>query len=299
METSRKVGIIGLGIMGHAMALNAKKAGFDVTVTNRSLDKASDLTAHGISVVSTPKELAEKVEIIVTMVTDPAAVLAVTSGPGGFLKSDVKGKIFIQTSTIDAKTTQALAVLAADNGMEFLDSPVTGSKKQVEEAQLILLVGGAEAVLKKAEPFLLSVGKTIVHAGEIGQGTALKLCMNLIVAQMTTALCESVALAQIQGLDPKKIFEVLTHSPALSCGYFKIKEQPILNKNFAPAFSLANMLKDVRFIDQVAKEAKLPLPVTQAVRFLMEGALNEGLGGDDLTVISKLLWPKHLSQSGV
>jgi 3-hydroxyisobutyrate dehydrogenase-like beta-hydroxyacid dehydrogenase len=225
------------------------------------------------------------------MVTDPSAVRDVLTGHQGLLRANVAGKTLIQTSTIDEPSTLEFAKEAHAKKMFFLDCPVTGSKKQVEEAALILLAGGDDALIEKWKPLLLSMGKSIVHAGDIGKGTALKLCMNLIVAQMTTALCESVALAKAQNLAPKKIFDVLAQSPALGCGYFKIKEKALLEQQFAPAFSLRNMLKDVRFMDQAGKNHRLPLPVTQAVRFLMEAAVTDGYGDEDLTSVIKVLRP--------
>lgn len=291
------IGVIGLGIMGGAMARNAKKAGFPVFVTNRSAAPRDAAKAAGLDVLSTAREVAEKADAIIVMVTDPAAVKAVLQGPDGVLSAEnLKGKTLIQMSTIDEKSTQEISGLAFSKSMSFLDCPVAGSKKQVEEAQLILLAGGDAALIDQWHDLFSAIGKAVVHAGGVGKGTALKLCMNLIVAQMTSALCESVALAKVQELNPSKIFEVLGHSPALNCGYFKIKEAPLLNETYAPAFSLSNMLKDVRFMDQAAKSKKLNIPVTQAVKYLMEMAVADGHGDEDLTSISMLLKPAAKSQ---
>jgi 3-hydroxyisobutyrate dehydrogenase-like beta-hydroxyacid dehydrogenase len=290
-SNKRKVGVAGLGIMGMAMALNARKAGFDVVVTNRSNNKRKEAADAGLRVVSTPRELADACNVIIVMVTDSDAVSAVLTGESGLFSTSVEGKTLIQMSTIDEASTLMFAKLASQNQMKFLDCPVTGSKAQVTQAQLILLAGGDKSVLDENRDLLMSMGKTIVHAGDIGKGTALKLCMNLIVAQMTTALCESVALARAQGLDPRNVFEVIRNSPAINCGYFQIKEKALLEENFAPAFSLANMLKDVRFIDAAAQQRKLALPVTKAVRVFMEDALSQQLGDEDLISVVKILKP--------
>ena len=290
MSSNKKtIGVAGLGIMGMAMALNVRKAGYDVVVTNRSEKKRQQAEEAGLRVVATPHELAEAADVIIVMVTNPDAVSAVLSGKDGLLSTNVQGKSLIQMSTLDEPSTLAVAKLAQQHQMKFLDCPVTGSKVQATQAQLILLAGGEPHVLEENRELLMAVGKTIVHAGGIGKGTALKLCMNLIVAQMTTALCESVALARVQNVDPIKIFDVIRNSPALNCGYFQIKEKTILEENFAPAFSLSNMLKDVRFMDAAAQEKHLSLPVTQAVRSLMEKAFAEGLGEEDLMSILKTL----------
>lgn len=293
MSTSKpRIGFIGLGIMGAAMARNAARAGFPVTVYNRSRAPLERAKSDGLAVADSPAALAAGVDAIVVMVTGPKAVRDVLLGPAGVFSANVSGKTLIQTSTIDEPSTLEFSREAAKHGVKFLDCPVTGSKKQVDAAELILLAGGEAALLNTWTPLLQSMGKAIVHVGEVGKGTALKLCMNLIVAQMTTALCESVALAKLQGVDPARIFDVISHSPALNCGYFKIKQAALLNNDFSPAFSLDNMLKDVRFMTEAAERDRLALPVIEAVRALMEKAAAEGLGKDDLAGLVRVLKPK-------
>lgn len=288
-----KVGFIGLGIMGLAMAVNAKSKGFDVLGYNRSPKGQARANEKGITLVPSPAELTEKSDIVVIMVTGPNDVRDVITGSQGILESTNRdGKILIQMSTIDEKATLEFSELVESRGMYFLDCPVAGSKKQVEAAELILLAGGDGKVLKKVETLLSSLGKATIHAGPQGKGTALKLCMNLIVAQMTTALCESVALAKVQGIDPRYIFDVIQESPAINSGYFQIKKNNLLDQKFDPAFSLNNMLKDVTFMDEAAKKHKLGLPVNQAVRYLMEATKAEGLGDEDLSSMLKILKPK-------
>ena len=154
---------------------------------------------------------------------------------------------------------------------------------------MILLAGAEEKDLQKIRPLISCMGKTVVHAGPVGAGTALKLCMNLIVAQMTTGLAEAVTLAEATGVHPKNIFDVLRSSPALDCGYFRIKEQAILKQDFSPAFSLANMLKDVRFMTKEASKRGTSLPVTKAVQGLLELASQEGYAHQDLMVLCRVL----------
>ncbi len=288
-----RVGFVGLGIMGAAMARNAARAGFSVTVTNRSAGPLEKARADGLATVASPAGLSAVSDAIIVMVSNPAAVREVLSGPTGVFSSDVKGKTLIQMSTIDEESTRAFAAQAAARGMKFLDCPVAGSKKQVEEAQLILLAGGDAGLLAEWTPLLKSMGKAVVHAGPVGKGTALKLSMNLIVAQMTTALAESVAFARSQDVDPAHIFDVISHSPALNCGYFQIKRAAFLQNAFAPAFSLDNMLKDVRFITDAAAAKNLDLPVSNAVKSVMENAAQAGFGADDLTGLIRALEVKQ------
>jgi 3-hydroxyisobutyrate dehydrogenase-like beta-hydroxyacid dehydrogenase len=287
----KRVGVIGLGIMGGPIAKNIASKDFAVSGFNRS-DKKAWAQSAGVTLCSSPKELAENADIIITMVSDHNAVREVSLGATGFLTSDVKGKIWLQMSTVNPKTTLELANEAQKRGMRFLDAPVTGSKKQVEEAQLIILAGGDEDVVNDCRDVLMATSKAIVDAGDIGKGTLLKLSMNLAVVQMTTAICEAVAFAKNLGVNPEKIFEVISHSPALNCGYYQIKKKPLLEGDFSPAFSVANMLKDVRYMDEAAKTARMGLPVTQAVRFILEAAMAEGLGAEDLTSIVKILGPR-------
>ncbi|OVE76117.1 hypothetical protein BVX98_06460 [bacterium F11] len=292
MSSKPTIGFIGLGIMGMAMAKNTQAKGYPVLVTNRSEGRRKEAKSEGLSVLSTPKEIADQSDAIVIMVTDSSGVQDVLKGPGGILQGEVRNKTVIQMSTIDEPSTLKFSIQAEEAGLYFLDCPVAGSKKQVEAGQLVILAGGDPEILEKWNGPLMAMGKAIVHAGGIGKGTALKLCMNLIVSQMTTALCESVALAKVQKISPEAIFDVIRESPAINCGYFQIKEKPILEDNFKPAFSLENMLKDVRFMDEAAKHHRLALPVTQAVRFLMEAARTEGFGKEDLISIKKVLTPK-------
>jgi 3-hydroxyisobutyrate dehydrogenase-like beta-hydroxyacid dehydrogenase len=288
---SKTVGVIGLGIMGGPIAKNIRAKGFNVIGYNRS-DKSAWAKSADVKLAASPRELAEAAEVIITMVNDHKAVRSVALDANGFLSANVKGKTWLQMSTVDGKSTLAFADEAAKRGMNYLDCPVTGSKKQVEEGQLIILAGGDEQVVNDCRDVFMATSKAIVQAGGIGKGTLLKLSMNLAVVQMTTAICEAVAFAKNLGVEPEKIFEVIGHSPALNCGYYQIKKKPLLEGDFTPAFSVANMLKDVRYIDEAAKAARIPLPVTQAVRFILEAAVTEGLGAEDLTSIVKILRPR-------
>jgi 3-hydroxyisobutyrate dehydrogenase-like beta-hydroxyacid dehydrogenase len=293
MTTLRPVGFIGLGIMGLPMARHLAGAGYPVTVFNRTPEKANAARSFGAQVAATPREAAEGKRYLITMLTNPDAIRSVMKGPQGFLASDTRDMTWIQMSTIDIDSTLEFSKEAERKGWDYLDCPVTGSKKQAEAAQLILEAGGDAKVLKQARPLLARLGKTLVHAGPIGAGTTLKLCMNLIVAQMTTALAESSALAEATGLDPARIFEVLRQSTALDCGYFRIKEDAILKNDFQPAFSLNNMLKDVRFITSEAQKRQLTLPVTVGVRLLLEEASQQGLGNQDVSAVYLALRRHH------
>jgi 3-hydroxyisobutyrate dehydrogenase len=277
--------------MGLPMAKHLCDAGYPVTVFNRSAGRMEAAKAFGAFSAASPRELAERADVLITMLTDPAAVRAVMEGPAGAFAHPNKGLVWIQMSTIDIEATKTFARQAVDHGMIFMECPVTGSKKQVEAAELILLAGGDKKILDYVQPILSRLGKTIIHAGPVGHGTALKLCMNLIVGQMTTALAEAVTLAETTGVQPEHIFQVIKASPALNCGYFAIKEQAFLKRDFSPAFSLDNLAKDVGFMVKEASSRNVSLPVTEAVQRLLEKARTQGLGPQDVSAVYRALAP--------
>ena len=285
MSIPPRIGFIGLGIMGRAMALNLHRAGFRVSVYNRTRSRTTEFADLGCEVASTPRALAKMCDTLITMVSDPAAIDEVLDGPEGAASAFQGGNALINMSTLSPDYTAGLAKKCYAAGVVFLDCPVSGSKAAAEKAQLVILAGAEKAALERYTPVLKAMGKEIVHAGLPPAGTALKLCVNLIVAQLTTALAESAALAQAQGLDPALIFETLAHNPAMNCGYFSLKKDNILKREFPPAFPLRHMLKDARFMLAEAAKKRLELPVTAAVERLMTKSYNSGYGDKDLSVV--------------
>jgi len=287
-----KIGFIGLGIMGAPMARNLVKAGFKVAVYNRTRSHTAAFADLGCAAASTPKALAEMSDTVIVMVADPAAVDEVLEGPQGVFAGFRGGNTLVNMGTVTREYTAALAKKCFIAGLNFLDCPVSGSKGAAEKAQLVILAGGKRELVDKFDPVLLSLGRTVIYAGEAPAGTALKLCINLIVAQMSSALAEAAALAEAQKLPPQLLFDALAANPALDCGYFRMKKDNILNKDFPPAFPLKHMLKDTRFMLAEAKKDGLELPVTAAVSALLERSYNTGLGGQDLTAMLKTLLDK-------
>ncbi|HCC48358.1 MAG TPA: NAD(P)-dependent oxidoreductase [Elusimicrobia bacterium] len=285
MSVPPRIGFIGLGIMGRAMALNLVKAGFQVSVYNRTRRRTIEFADLGCQVSATPRALAKLCDTVITMVSDPEAMDAVMEGPEGVASAFAGGNTLINMCTLSPDYTSALAKKCFLAGVNFLDCPVSGSKGAAETAQLVILAGADKALLEKFSPVLKAMGKEIVHAGPVPAGTSLKLCINLIVAQLTTALAESAALARAQGIDPALIFETLGHNPALNCGYFGLKKDNILKQEYPPAFPLKHMLKDARFMLAEAAKKKLHLPVTAAVESLMTKSYNSGYGDKDLSVV--------------
>ncbi|MBU2575311.1 MAG: NAD(P)-dependent oxidoreductase [Elusimicrobia bacterium] len=299
MSIPPRIGFIGLGAMGRAMAVNLLNAGFNVSVYNRDRKKTRFFADKGCAVAPAPKDLAKMCNVIITMVSDPAAMDCVLEGPAGVFAADFGGNILINTGTMSSSYTRKLKDACFRLRVKFIDCPVAGSTPLAESGKLIMLAGGDEKTIKELKPVLLAMGKAVVYAGPAPSGTALKLCMNLIVAGMTSALAESAVLAERLGIEPKLIFSVLAESPALNCGYFKMKESNILNREFSPAFALKHMLKDARFIIAEAAAGGQRLPVTEAIEKLMAKSYNTGWGSKDLSVILQTLADYYKGSKGL
>lgn len=291
--TPPRIGFIGLGIMGTAMAKNLVKAGYDVTVWNRDRKKTEEFQAMGREAAPTPKALAQRCDVIITMVTGDEAMEAVLGGPDGVFAARFSGSTLINMSTVSSAYCEKLAALCFKEAVTFLDCPVAGSKPLAENGTLILLAGAEEKALEKRRSLLLSMGKAVIHAGPPPSGTRLKLCVNLLLAQMTSGICESAALARALGLDPELIFRTAEASPAIDCGYFRMKRNNILKEEFPPAFALKDLLKDVGYMLAAAGSRGLELPVTVAVEKLAAKTYNSGERNSDLTAMYKSLGPSR------
>jgi 3-hydroxyisobutyrate dehydrogenase-like beta-hydroxyacid dehydrogenase len=192
-------------------------------------------------------------------------------------------------STVSPEYTAALAKKCFIAGLDFLDCPVSGSKPLAEGAKLVILAGGKKESVEKHDALLKAMGSAVVYAGQAPAGTALKLCVNLVVAQMTTAIAEGAALAEAQKIDPALLFETLEKNPAMNCGYFRMKKDNILKKDFPPAFPLKHLLKDARVMMAAAGAAHQELPITEAVLKLLEKSYNNGLGNKDVSAVLRTL----------
>jgi len=280
-----RIGFIGLGIMGRAMANNLVKAGFQVSVYNRTRQRTAEFADMGCEVAATPRALAKLSDTVLTMVSDNAAMDTLMEGPEGVMSAFSGGNTLINMSTLSPDYTSVLARKCYTAGVGFLDCPVSGSKGAAEKGQLVILAGGDKALVEKCGPVFKALSRAVVYAGPAPAGTALKLCVNLVIAQLTTALAEAAALAEAQGIAPALVFEAIEQNPVLNCGYFALKKENILKKDFPPAFPLRHMLKDARFMLAEASRRNLRLPVTAAVETLLAKSYNSGYGEKDLSVI--------------
>lgn len=284
-----KIGFVGLGIMGSAMAANLIKAGFDVTVWNRSAERCAPLAELGGKVAASPRGAAECSDVVIAMMADPLAVRSVRDGADGIVAGLKPASGYLDMSTVDAATSVESARLSHEKGVLFLEAPVAGSRKPAEDATLTVMAAGDRALYDTALPALEKMGKKILFLGATGNAARMKLANNLVMSGMLTSLCEGMALAAGSGLDTAQFLEVLD-SGAVSNPMFRLKGPQIAaNREFPAAFPLRHMQKDLRLALQLAEETGQPLFATATVNELYKKALAEGLGDSDFAAVSRVI----------
>ena len=203
-----KIGLIGLGLMGRPMGMNLLKAGFPLTVWNRTPARAQELVAAGAHLAASPGELAAKSEFVISIVSDPPALEEVLWGADGAMQSFQRGSVYIDSSTVSPDLVRKIAAACAQREVRFLDAPVTGGDWGAKKGELLLMVGGEAQALKDVEPVLRVLGKKWFHLGPNGAGQTIKLAMNLILALQVDALAEALALVTGAGLEGDKLKRV-------------------------------------------------------------------------------------------
>ncbi|MDH5528191.1 MAG: NAD(P)-dependent oxidoreductase [Nitrospirota bacterium] len=285
-----ETGFIGLGIMGSRMAANLIDAGHKLTVYNRSPEPARALEKAGAKRAGTPAEAARGRQVVVTVLSDPAAVRALALGPDGLLEGMDEGALWVDCSTVDPACSMELAALATAHGVRFIDAPVAGSKIPAEKGQLLFLVGGETDDLLEAAPLFEVMGKATVHAGPVGAGSALKLCNNLLLGAAMLGFAEALAAGDAFGLDPEVVLDALSGSPA-AAPVLALKTGKIRNGDWSPEFPLKHMHKDLHLLMETAYEAGLPLPLAAALKERFGDARAAGFGNEDFCAVMKVARP--------
>lgn len=268
-----KLGFIGLGNMGHPMAKNLEKAGFPLSVYNRNRAKAAgfekqSMIREGIA------ELVEHADIVFSMLTNDEAVSEVYEK---ILQGDIKGKLFVDMSTISRKFTLSIASKLKEKGAAFIDAPVAGSTKPAAEGTLIIMVGGEQEDLHRARPYLEQMGKSIKHVGENGQGIAAKLAINYFLSTIYQGLAETILFSDKLGIQRSDMLEIINDS-ASGSGATKVKTPLLVEENYSPAFALDLMLKDIRLAQQAGAE----YPLLNTLLDTYGKAHDQGLGQLDV-----------------
>ncbi|MBS7607511.1 MAG: 2-hydroxy-3-oxopropionate reductase [Candidatus Bathyarchaeia archaeon] len=273
----RRIGFIGLGVMGKPMAMNLLRAGYPLTVWNRTRSKMDELVAMGAYGASSPKEVAERSDVVITMVTDSPDVEEVILGPEGVIHGARPGLIVIDMSTISPRVTRKIAEELAKRGVKMLDAPVSGGEKGAKEATLSIMVGGPREVFEECLPIFEVLGKKITYMGPSGMGQTAKLCNQVICALNIQAVCEGLMLGARAGLDVRKLLEAVSAGAASSWMLINLGPK-MIERDFKPGFKIRHQQKDLRLALELAAELGLPLPGTALVQQILRIAEAEGLG---------------------
>jgi 3-hydroxyisobutyrate dehydrogenase-like beta-hydroxyacid dehydrogenase len=285
---SMKVAFVGLGTMGQPMAKNVAKKGYALSVFNRTPEKASSLKEAGAVLAASPRDAAKGADVVILMLTGPEAVDQVLDGPQGVLAGLDAGKIIVNMSTVPPSYSRHLSERLKSRSIAAIDAPVYGSKKPAEEGALVILAGGLQAKVKEMEPLLLSMGKKMVYCGEAGQGSSMKMVVNLLLSIMATGLGEAVNLGQKCGLSTETMLETILSGPT-QCPLFEFKKPMLISDNYGAQFALKNMTKDLRFILQTADETGAAVPAGHVVFQLYRAAMGRGLSEKDYAAVKKVI----------
>lgn len=285
---NRKVGFVGLGIMGEGMAGSLLRNGFEVTVYNRTRSKCTRLEKMGARVAETPADAARGCGTVVTMLADPPAIREAVLGKGGVIEGIESGAVLVDCSTVDPETTAAIKEAVEARGARSLDCPVTGSKPAAASGELVLMVGGETETLQMARPVLEAMSSRIIHAGPSGSGTMLKLCFNLFVSHMAASLAEALVLGAKSGLKPDAVIEAVM-AGKIQSPFYEWKGGCMADRDFDTNFSTRLMHKDTGLILSAAAGLGVPLPVTAAVRELLQMAKSKGLADEDFCSVVKVI----------
>jgi 3-hydroxyisobutyrate dehydrogenase len=258
MATTKKIGFLGLGVMGASMARRLAQAGHQVTVYNRTAARTAPLVEAGARAASTPRQAAEGAEVVISIVTDGPDVEAVLLGPEGASSGAARGTIFIDMSTIAPAASRSVAAVLAERGLPFLDAPVTGGDVGAREGTLSILVGGDAGILDQVRPLLESMGRRITHCGDVGAGQTMKACNQILCALNMVGVVEALQLARRGGVDPGQLLEALGAGAGGSWALEKLGPR-IVAGDFAPGFMIDLIQKDLRIVQDLARSLGLPL----------------------------------------
>jgi 3-hydroxyisobutyrate dehydrogenase-like beta-hydroxyacid dehydrogenase len=286
-----KIAYLGLGIMGRGMVGNLLKAGYPVTVWNRTPARALALVEQGAQLAATPAAAVADADVILYCLSDDKAVKALVWGPDGVLSGVRAGQIVLDMTTVHPDTSRQEYAAYSARDVEFLDAPVFGSKGEAANAGLWIVVGGKREVYEKVKPILETLSETTHFMGGNGQGSSMKLVGNLVVAFQLEALGEAMILATKAGLDPHDVLGVL-HVTDFKSPIFDGVGGALVARNFDTSFALKLMLKDANLIAKFAEDLKAPIPALAVIRENIKAGVNKGWGEENASAFIK-----HLEES--
>lgn len=284
MNPKPMIGYIGLGLMGKPMARNILKAGFPLMVHNRSREAVNELVAEGAQEAFSPKEIAEKTEIIFTNLPDTPDVELVILGPNGIIEAARPGQVVIDNSTIKPASARMIAEKLAEKGAASLDAPVSGGDIGAVKGTLAIMIGGSTEALEKAMPVLQAIGKTITHVGDAGAGQIAKCANQVMVAAQMVAMGELLILAKKSGADPEKVVQAI-QGGAAQCWTLDVKPERLFAGNRQPGFKAYMQAKDLGIVMETAKEYGIPVPAAAVNTQLFNAMLEMGMAELDNSAV--------------
>jgi 3-hydroxyisobutyrate dehydrogenase len=284
----KRIGFVGLGIMGKPMSRNLLKAGFEVVVYNRTASKADQLVAEGAIKAQSIADLACSCNTIVTMVTDTPDVESVVLGESGVINYLKKGSVVIDMSTISPEATRKMAKHLKEKGINMLDAPVSGGETGAIAGTLTIMVGGDAEVFEKCRTLLAAMGKKIVHVGPTGMGQTVKLMNQILVVGTLNSVVEALLFAKSQGVNLNSAIEAVEGGAAGSWQLSNLGPK-MVKRDFKPGFTIDLVQKDLKLILESAGTRKFPLPATSLIRQMFYSLQATGEGGEGTQALVKAL----------
>lgn len=285
--TQPTIGFIGLGIMGKPMAKNLLKAGFPLVVLNRSRGPVDELVALGASAGTSPRDVASRSEIVITMLPDSPDVENVVLGADGVVQGIKSGALWIDMSTIAPATTRAIAAELAKKGVASLDAPVSGGEKGAIDGVLSIMIGGPEDAFERAQPVFAAMGKNIVRIGETGAGQVAKACNQIVVGVTIEAVAEALSLARASGVDPAAVRTALLGGFAQS-KILEVHGQRMIDRTFQPGFKSKLHRKDMNIATSSGQDIGMELPAASLVKDRFDMLIARGDGELDHSALAAL-----------
>jgi len=281
-----RIGFVGIGRMGEPMVLRLLKAGFQVTVWNRTREKLPSVVDAGATATQDLQDVSLNSDVVLTMVTDDAAVRQVYQSTDGLLSAAVQGKSFADMSTILPETVKHVAAAAAERGASFVDAPVAGTVQPAREGRLLVFVGGEQQDIERLRPVFAVLARRVQHLGPVGSGAAMKLVHNALLTTYWSVFAEAMAMGTRYGLNFKDMIEVIGESPAAFAA-LPVKVPALLGQPAEVGFNIANVQKDLRTITAFAESVRLPVPILRVVQNAFDEAASKGLAHEDVAAIVK------------
>jgi 3-hydroxyisobutyrate dehydrogenase len=288
MTDTPRIGFIGLGIMGRPMARNLLRAGYPLTVWNRSRPGIDALAAEGAAAANNPREVADRSDVVITIVGDSPDVEQVALGPNGLIEGAHEGLVHIDMTTISPEVTRRIAARLAEAAVEMLDAPVSGGEPGAINATLSIMVGGNELTFERRRPIFEALGRKIVYCGPGGSGQVVKLCNQVVVGLNNLAVCEALVLCVNSGVDPRRMLEAIGAGAASSWAVHNLAPK-MLDRDFAPGFKIEHQLKDLQHALSLAVQNGADLPGTSLVSDLFARLEAVGIGSEGTQALIKAL----------